>query len=104
MVMCWTIPWHMNGTPMTFPTRTIQELFAVCHFLNDFSPRWWLGGGWAIDAWLGRQTREQEDIEICLLRPDQSAIYAYCPDWQYFTPFDNDWAYLFSFVSMRRRG
>lgn len=77
---------------MAFPTRTIQELRAVCQFLNDFPRRWWLGGGWAIDAWLAHQTREHEDIEICVFRPDQRAIYAYCPDWQYYTPQNNDWS------------
>ena len=77
---------------MTFPTRTLEELQAVCRFMTDFPGRWWVGGGWFIDLWLGRQTREHEDIELCVLRTDQAAIYIYCPDWQYFTPINNDWA------------
>jgi hypothetical protein len=77
---------------MAFPTRTLQELHAVASFMWNFPGRWWLGGGWSIDAWLGRQTREHEDIEICVFRSDLPAVYAYCPDWQYLTPIDNDWA------------
>lgn len=77
---------------MTFPTRTLDELLAVCRFMADFRGKWWVGGGWAIDMWLGRQTRDHEDIEICIYRHDQAAIAALCPDWQFLTPIDNDWA------------
>jgi Aminoglycoside-2''-adenylyltransferase len=76
------------------PTRTLEEVFAVCRFMSNFPGRWWLGGGWAIDAWFGIQSREHEDIEICVARQDQANIYAYCAGWQFFTPVNNDWAPL----------
>jgi len=76
------------------PSRSLDELFAVCRFLADFPCRWWLGGGWAIDAWFGTQSREHEDIEICVARQDQDTIFAYCAAWQFFTPVNNEWASL----------
>jgi Aminoglycoside-2''-adenylyltransferase len=76
------------------PSRSLDELFAVCRFLADFPCRWWLGGGWAIDAWFGTQSREHEDIEICVARQDQDTIFAYCAAWQFFTPVNNQWASL----------
>jgi hypothetical protein len=76
------------------PTRSLDELFAVGRFLADFPCRWWLGGGWAIDAWFGVQSREHEDIEICVARHDQDTIFAYCTTWQFFTPVNDQWAAL----------
>lgn len=35
---------------------------------------WWIAGGWAIDLFLGRQTREHEDLDILILRRDQHAV------------------------------
>jgi hypothetical protein len=77
---------------MSIPTRTLDELFAVCRFMSDFPGPWWVGGGWAIDAWAGGPSREHEDIEICVRRQEQQAIHAYCAGWQFFTPVDNQWA------------
>jgi GNAT superfamily N-acetyltransferase len=34
---------------------------------------WYVAGGWAVDLWLGRQTREHEDIEIAIDRTDLPA-------------------------------
>jgi Aminoglycoside-2''-adenylyltransferase len=31
---------------------------------------WWIAGGWAIDLFLGRQTREHEDLDVLILRRD----------------------------------
>lgn len=77
---------------MTFPTRSRDEVLAVWRFLADFPCRWWLGGGWAIDAWLGTQSREHEDIEICVARDDQAQIFSYCATWQFFSPVNDQWA------------
>jgi hypothetical protein len=79
---------------MDIPSRSRNELLAVCRFLRDFPCQWWLGGGWAIDAWLGSQSRDHEDIEICVARHDQTQIYQYCATWDFFTPVNNQWAPL----------
>ena len=43
--------------------------------------RWWLAGGWAIDLFLGRRTREHDDIDVQILRPDHVAVRAALSDW-----------------------
>jgi hypothetical protein len=79
---------------MDFPTRSRDELLAVCRFLRNFPCPWWLGGGWAIDSWLGSQSRDHEDIEICVARHDQGLIYSYCAAWDFLTPVNDQWAPL----------
>jgi hypothetical protein len=80
--------------PVVIPTRSVDELLAVCHFLHGFPCQWWLGGGWAIDAWLGSQSRDHEDIEICVARQAQTQIYQYCADWSFATPKSGEWSPL----------
>jgi hypothetical protein len=70
----------------------LDEVLAVCRFLGDFPGPWWVGGGWAIDVWMGNPSREHEDVEICVLRSDQAALKAYCAGWQSFTPVNDQWA------------
>jgi hypothetical protein len=79
---------------MDVSTRSRDELLAVCRFLRSFPCPWWLGGGWAIDAWLGSQSRAHEDIEICVARHDQGLIYSYCASWDFLTPVNDHWATL----------
>ncbi len=38
---------------------------------------WCVVGGWAIDLWLGRETRAHEDLEVAILRDDFPAIRAH---------------------------
>jgi len=42
---------------------------------------WWIAGGWAIDLFLGRQTREHEDIDVQILRRDQHVVRAFLDTW-----------------------
>jgi hypothetical protein len=53
----WYGPWALPG-----PAE-------VAALLAGMSARWWIFGGWSIDAFTG-QTREHEDIDIGLLRGD----------------------------------
>jgi len=43
------------------PRELADRLAAVEH-------PWWIAGGWAVDLFLGRETREHEDIEFALPR------------------------------------
>jgi hypothetical protein len=37
---------------------------------------WWaIAGGWAIDLWLGVETREHHDVEVVVQRDDQSIVH-----------------------------
>lgn len=59
-------PWH---------PQEVATFFAALH-----AP-WWIAGGWAIDLYVGRQTREHEDIDILILRRDQRAVRALLGAW-----------------------
>ncbi len=53
----------------------IAELFTEAPFL------WWIAGGWAIDLFVGRQTREHDDIDVQVLRRDQHVVRAALQGW-----------------------
>ena len=40
-----------------------------------------IAGGWAIDLFLGRQTRPHHDLDIQILRRDQAALRGLLADW-----------------------
>lgn len=44
--------------------------------MNDVGVWWAVAGGWAIDLWLGEQTREHHDVEVVARRCDQTEIHA----------------------------
>jgi Aminoglycoside-2''-adenylyltransferase len=60
---------------------TPEEVF---HRFKGISAPWCVVGGWAIDLWLGRQTREHEDIEISVLREDLGQFRAALPECDFF--------------------
>jgi hypothetical protein len=56
--------------------------------LADLTAPWWVAGGWALDLFLGRETRTHEDLDVALLRRDQLAFHGYLRGWdlRYATP------------------
>ncbi len=42
--------------------------------LEGISAPWYIAGGWALDLWLGYETRAHEDLEFCVLRKDFDAF------------------------------
>ena len=56
-----------------FEPLTVAE---TAELLRDVSFPWWICGGWSIDLFLGRQTREHADVEVGVLRRDQCALFA----------------------------
>jgi hypothetical protein len=53
----------------------------VRDLLAGFGAAWFLCGGWAVDAWLGRQTRDHWDVDIAVFHPDQRAIFEHLSGW-----------------------
>jgi len=45
---------------------------------------WWVAGGWAIDLFLGKQTRDHADIDISVSRNDALRVQGYLTGWQFF--------------------
>jgi hypothetical protein len=51
--------------------------------LNSFRRPWFVGGGWAIDLFLGRETRNHQDIDIAIFREDQFELRRHFANWQW---------------------
>lgn len=54
---------------------------ALTDLLGGVDAPWWLAGGWAIDAFLGRVTRVHEDTDVLVLRRDQAAFRDALSSW-----------------------
>jgi hypothetical protein len=50
--------------------------------MSTFGAPWALCGGWAVDAWLGRQTRHHGDVDIAVFIQDQRALFHHLAGWQ----------------------
>lgn len=57
-------------------------LFAAT-VMNAFEPPWCIAGGWAIDLWLGRLTRNHADVEVAIFREDQITLRDFLHDWTF---------------------
>jgi hypothetical protein len=42
---------------------------------------WWVAGGWAIDLFVGHQTRLHDDLDVLVLRRDQLAVHQALRGW-----------------------
>lgn len=50
--------------------------------MSTFRSWWALCGGWAVDAWLGQQTRGHEDTDVTVFREDQRAVFDHLRGWE----------------------
>ena len=70
---------------MTIPLEPWVPLdpVEVRRVFAGFERPWWIAGGWALDMFVGRKTREHTDIDVELLRHDQLAVQSYLErDWE----------------------
>lgn len=56
--------------------------------LDGVERPWCIVGGWALDLWHGKQTREHEDIEFTVLRDDVPLFRAALHGMEFFTAHD----------------
>ena len=63
-------------------TNDIPEPVArLIKLMAEFDRPWFLCGGWAVDAWLGRQTRDHGDIDVAMFANDVEAVFGHLPGW-----------------------
>jgi hypothetical protein len=67
-------------SPETVPAVP-EAVGYVRDLLHGFDRPWFLCGGWAVDAWLGRQTRDHWDVDIAVFHHDQHAIFEHFRGW-----------------------
>jgi len=65
------------------PTDLPALIATVKRLMASYTGTWALCGGWAVDAWLGRVTREHEDIDIAVFRDEQELFFRQlAPTWR----------------------
>ncbi len=58
------------------PTNHVPEPVArVADLMATYRGAWSICGGWAVDAWLGRQTRDHADVDIAVYQDDHHALF-----------------------------
>jgi hypothetical protein len=65
-----------SALPAT-PPQQVQELLWL------YDKPWWVAGGWALDLWLGHQSREHKDLEIAIARADQFALRGFMSQFRF---------------------
>lgn len=79
---------------MTAPTVPDDGAWSAWHpaelgrRLRGVERPWCVVGGWALDLWHGRQTRDHEDLEFTVLRDDVPVFRAALPGLEFFTVDD----------------
>ena len=49
--------------------------------MRGYERPWWVGGGWALDLFLGSSTRDHEDLDLVVFRDDQRAVREHFAGW-----------------------
>jgi len=53
----------------------------VAKLFSTLAVPWWIAGGWAIDLFIRKQTRDHEDIDVQILRRDQQEVRMIFREW-----------------------
>jgi hypothetical protein len=54
----------------------------IADVMSTYPAPWALCGGWAVDAWLGRLSREHGDTDVSVFVQDQRALFEHLRGWQ----------------------
>ena len=65
------------------PTHLEALAAETRRLMQGFASPWCVAGGWAIDLFLGRVTREHSDVELGVLRRDQSELHNQFEGWTF---------------------
>jgi hypothetical protein len=53
-------------------------------WLSTLSVPWWVAGGWALDLFVGNQSRPHRDFDVGILRRDVLEVITGLPSWEFF--------------------
>jgi hypothetical protein len=59
-----------------------EPVARIAGVMSGFGGVWSLCGGWAVDAWLGRETRDHGDIDISVFESDLPELFEHLGGWQ----------------------
>ena len=62
--------------------RVPEPVGRVAELMSGYPGTWSLCGGWAVDAWIGKETREHGDIDVSVFAHEQRALFDHLPGWQ----------------------
>ncbi|MEO8456412.1 MAG: hypothetical protein ABI559_01240 [Chloroflexota bacterium] len=62
--------------------ETPENVARIAEVMSAFPSDWILCGGWAVDAWLGRVTREHGDLDIAVFEDAGAALFKHMAGWQ----------------------
>ena len=62
---------------------SFEQCQKITSLMSGFNKTWFFAGGWAIDLFIGRETRHHQDIEIALFRKDQLNLKEYLIEWDF---------------------
>jgi hypothetical protein len=54
----------------------------VAETMASYPGRWALSGGWAVDAWLGRETRDHGDIDVSVFLDERQVLHEHLAGWE----------------------
>jgi hypothetical protein len=64
---------------------------AVERVMRAYPRPWWVSGGWAIDLFIGRVTRDHCDVEVGTFLPDQDEVRRHLDGWELLRVRDDTW-------------
>ena len=59
-----------------------EPVAGIAAQMAGFPAPWCLCGGWAVDSWLERMTREHGDVDISVFAQDQAPLFKHLQGWQ----------------------
>jgi hypothetical protein len=59
-----------------------EHVAHIVDVMSGFPAPWALGGGWAVDAWIGEVTREHGDVDVIVFADDHRALFEQLRGWQ----------------------
>jgi hypothetical protein len=60
---------------------SFDPVVGLARIMAGYPQPWFVSGGWAIDLFVGRVTRDHEDVEVGAFLPDQHVLHAYLAGW-----------------------